>query len=568
MEELILICEDSVEGILTAIYRIYEWKLCGKRVKIQTGASDLCLFAQYREVMPDAECAAKVARTLRRRFGEQAWEAISYALASEEADKSQAVYETVAAGLSGRIRGPLLQALAEPCIHRVFALSRSVHRVRERVLQFLRLQEIMDVMFGQDGLRLSILRGEVFPHYDETTFNMDEDINLSLDDPFFDIDFNRDENRVAEGIAQRNGQLWIMKKAKQEYGVDKLIFSVWSAPAYMKSNGSTSQGFLKRGSYQAFADYLSNFCDAYTAAGLPVYAISPANEPEYAASWNSCLWLPGTTTLGPFIVNNLGPKLRQTHPETRIIFGENAQWSAILGFIMGSKNYVRDILNLNPKITNFPVIAAGHGYVDPVTGKDPAIEPFSKAESKGIPVWLTEISDPTESYDATMTSGLKWAKKFHRFLCEANTGAIVWWAGAIPDGGTTEGLINIEKNRVDYEVTKRCEVFGNFSRYIPVGSKRISAQYDFEQGYMVSGYKYGDNGYTVVAINPADHEVVISLALESAQVSGALQGYVTDDTRKWEPVEAVQPADGVYTLTLPARSVVSYTGTVLSSSSL
>ena len=109
-------------------------------------------------------------------------------------------------------------------------------------------QEIMDVMFGQDGLRLSILRGEVFPHYDET-FNMDEDINLSLDDPFFDIDFNRDENRVAEGIAQRNGQLWIMKKAKQEYGVDKLIFSVWSAPAYMKSNGSTSQGFLKRGSY-------------------------------------------------------------------------------------------------------------------------------------------------------------------------------------------------------------------------------------------------------------------------------------------------------------------------------
>ena len=138
----------------------------------------------------------------------------------------------------------------------------------------------------------------------------------------------------------------------------------------MKSNGSTSQGFLKRGSYQAFADYLSNFCDAYTAAGLPVYAISPANEPEYAASWNSCLWLPGTTTLGPFIVNNLGPKLRQTHPETRIIFGENAQWSAILGFIMGSKNYVRDILNLNPKITNFPVIAAGHGYVDPVTGKN------------------------------------------------------------------------------------------------------------------------------------------------------------------------------------------------------
>lgn len=421
--------------------------------------------------------------------------------------------------------------------------------------------EVMDVLFGQNGLRLSILRGEVFPHYDETTFNMDANIDLPLDDPFFDIDFNTDAHRAEEAVAQRNGQLWIMKKAKQEYGVDKLIFSTWSAPAYMKSNGSTSKGSLKRSYYQAFADYLSAFCDAYTSAGLPVYAISPANEPEYAAGWNSCLWLPGTTTLGPFIVNNLGPKLQQTHPETKIIFGENAQWSAILGFVMGSKNYVRDILNLNSKITNFPVIAAGHGYIDPVTKKDPAIEPFDKAESKGIPVWLTEISDPTESYDATMNSGLKWAKKFHRFLCEANAGAIVWWAGALPDGGTTEGLINIDKNRVDYEVTKRCEIFGNFSRYIPVGSKRISAQYNAELGYMVSGYKY-DKSYTAVAINPSDNEVTISLAINNAQVTGALQGYVTDDTRRWAAVEAIQPIDGVYVLTLPARSVVSYTGVV------
>ena len=186
MEELILICEDSVEGILTAIYRIYEWKLCGKRVKIQTGASDLCLFAQYREVMPDAECAAKVARTLRRRFGEQAWEAISYALASEEADKSQAVYETIAAGLSGRIRGPLLQALAEPCIHRVFALSRSVHRVRERVLQFLRFQEITG----------GILYGEIAPDADVLAFVMPHFADRFPLENFVILD----ERRAAAGI--------------------------------------------------------------------------------------------------------------------------------------------------------------------------------------------------------------------------------------------------------------------------------------------------------------------------------------------------------------------------------
>lgn len=421
--------------------------------------------------------------------------------------------------------------------------------------------ELMDIFFGQDGLRLSILRGEVFPHYDPNTFNMDENIDQPLDDPFFDIDYDAAGNEAADVIAKHHGQLWVTKKAKLEYNVDKLVFSVWTPPASMKSNGSTTDGHLKLTSYNDFANYLSNFCDAFERAGLPIYAISPANEPEYAFPWNSCKWLPGTTTVGPFIVNHLGPKLKATHPSTKIIFGENGQWTGILGFIMGSKNYVRDILNVNTRITNFPVIAAGHGYNDPVTKKELPIVPFDKAESKGIPVWQTEISDPYESYDVTMTSGLKWARIIHQYLCEANVGAFIWWAGALPDGGTTEGLINIDKNRVDYEVSKRCEVLGNFSRYIPVNSRRISAQYNPDLGYMVSGYKYGKS-YTAVAINPSDSEVSITLTLDNAQVNGTLQGYVTDETRKWEAIEAVQPSGNEYVLTLPARSVVSYVGSV------
>lgn len=422
--------------------------------------------------------------------------------------------------------------------------------------------EIMNILFGKDGLRLNIFRGEVFPHYKEQTFNTDANIDLSLNDPFFDIDYNAEGNAKAKEEAQRNGQLWLMKKAKQEYGVNKFIFSTWSAPAYMKSNGSTSKGTLSRSHYQAFADYLCNFCTAYEVAGIPVYAISPANEPEYAADWNSCLWLPGTTTLGPFIINNLGPKLRDTHPQTKIIFGENAQWTGILGFIMGSKNYVRDILTLNTKVTNFPLIAAGHGYIDPITKKDPGIEPFTKAEQKGVPAWLTEISDPNESYDVGMTSGLIWAQKFHRYLCEANVGAIVWWAGALPDSWTTEGLINIDKNRVNYEVSKRCEIFGNFSRYIPTGSKRVSVQYNPELGFMASAYKYGKS-FTIVAVNSSDTEKVLTMALNKVQANGFLQGYVTDATRKWEALAPIQPSSSnTYQLNLPSYSVVSYIGKV------
>ena len=430
------------------------------------------------------------------------------------------------------------------------------HRQREKVL---------DLMFGTDGLHLNILRGEVFPTYWEeegdTSFHLDEDIDMPLDDPFFDIDYNAEGNEEPRHIAQRKGQLWINKRVKAMYDVDKFVYSVWSPPAYMKSNGSDSQGYLKRSYYQAFADYLSAFCDAYASVGLEPYAISPANEPEYAASWSSCLWLPGTTTLGSFIVNNLGPKLAETHPNVKIIFGENAQWTGILGFVMGSKSYVRDMLNINTRLSNYPVIAAGHGYVDPVTKKDTGIEPFDKAESKGIPVWLTEISDPNNSYTTSMEDGLTWAVKFHRFLCEANTSAIIWWAGALPDSGTNEGLIYIDKNRNDYETGKRYETFGNFTRYIPVGSTRISAEYNPDLGYMVSGYKYG-NQFTAVAINTNEEETVIELAVDADQTACQITGYLTDANHQWAEQEAIQPADNCYILTLPAKSVTTFVGNV------
>lgn len=47
-------------------------------------------------------------------------------------------------------------------------------------------QEIMDVMFGQDGFASVSSGARYSPITMKPRFNMDEDINLSLDDPFFE----------------------------------------------------------------------------------------------------------------------------------------------------------------------------------------------------------------------------------------------------------------------------------------------------------------------------------------------------------------------------------------------
>lgn len=142
MEETILVCEDSIEGVLTAVYCAYEWKLNHRAVRIQIGEADLYMFAVYREVKPDAERAAKVASTVRKRFGIKVWEDICHALASEDPEKGQAVYRAIAAGLSGRIRGNLMGALANDDIRRVFELSRHVYNEEHRMKQYLRFREV------------------------------------------------------------------------------------------------------------------------------------------------------------------------------------------------------------------------------------------------------------------------------------------------------------------------------------------------------------------------------------------------------------------------------------------
>lgn len=140
--ENILICEDTQEGIFTGIYRAYEWKMDPCSTVVQAGEEgNLRLFAQYHRVETDLERAEKVRRTVRRRFGEECYETICYALASWEEDKAQAVYQTIAEGLTGRVRGKLMDHLGNRYVRRTFELSRGTGNETHHLLGFVRFEE-------------------------------------------------------------------------------------------------------------------------------------------------------------------------------------------------------------------------------------------------------------------------------------------------------------------------------------------------------------------------------------------------------------------------------------------
>ncbi len=158
-------CEDSLEGIFTAIYNTYEDK-CDRRDTRISLTDELFLFAEYIPVEVDEEKAIKVINTLRKRFGEEDYRKLCMALSSSEPEKAQAVYRTVTMGLSkGCKPGQLLDNLADDSVNEVFSLARRANNEYLHLLGFIRFAELENgILYSQIGPKNNVLTF-LLPHF-------------------------------------------------------------------------------------------------------------------------------------------------------------------------------------------------------------------------------------------------------------------------------------------------------------------------------------------------------------------------------------------------------------------
>lgn len=160
-------CEDSLEGIFTAIYNAYEERRNHMDTVISTTGEAL-LFAEDVEVRTDGEKARKVFRTLRRRFGEEDCEWLCLALTSEEPDKAQAAYRTVVDALGrGAGENHLFDSMADPFVNRAYSLGRNAWREYHHLLGFVRFRELEGgILFSRISPRNHIL-SFLMPHFED-----------------------------------------------------------------------------------------------------------------------------------------------------------------------------------------------------------------------------------------------------------------------------------------------------------------------------------------------------------------------------------------------------------------
>jgi O-glycosyl hydrolase len=349
------------------------------------------------------------------------------------------------------------------------------------------------------------------------------------------------------------GQLWLSQTIKADYGVRDVFADAWTAPAYMKTNDSTSNGGTLCGVpgatctsgdwRQAYANFLVQYARDYARAGVPLSYIGFENEANLAPGYDGMVMSPAQTAN---FADVLGPTLARSGLPTRLECCAAEGWDY-------AQQYAAAI-EADPVASHYVSLFTSHGYTE---------APDSPLAGWHKPVWETEWStfqswDPAWD-DGTTASGLSWAQNIYTGLTQANLGAFLyWWGTSTPTfNGDNESLVQINGSTVT--ASARLWAFANYSRFVRPGAVRVGAT-TADSNLELTAFRNVNGSVAIVVLNTGTSPDTVSFALRHLGIRNAALAtpYLTDsssDTAAQPPVPVVR---GTLTATLPARSLVTF----------
>lgn len=165
---------------------------------------------------------------------------------------------------------------------------------------------------GDNGIGVSYLRLSI------GASDLSEEVFSYNDLPAGQTDLNLDQFSLSRDT------LYLIPVLKEILAINpniKLMGSPWSAPVWMKTNGSTIGGSLKPEYYAAYAQYFIKYIQAMSAKGITIDAITIQNEPQHGG--NNPSMVMSATEQADFIKNHLGPAFRSASVNTKIIIWDH-----------------------------------------------------------------------------------------------------------------------------------------------------------------------------------------------------------------------------------------------------
>ena len=353
-----------------------------------------------------------------------------------------------------------------------------------------------------------------------------------------------------EGVWNWTGdedEIWLMNEAAKRGGT-RIISTVWSPPAWMKTNNNVIGGRLRPDKYQAFAEYLSMYVRGYKEHhGIDIYAISLSNEPDVTVRYSSCYW--NGKEFHDFL-KVLIPVFERDKITAKVVVGENSAWS---------ENPVLE--SLNDSVTSARIDIVGvHAYgtierdpFPPISQRSGQLVETLKQKKK---IWQTEAANLGRNYPG-IADGLYWAHILHTHVAENRTNAwLYWWAMDPYTGGGS--LVHMDPAKNTYTVDKRLYTIGNYSRFIRPGFFRVQIVSEFVPGVLVSAYKSEANHQlVVVAINENGVAQDLELHLNGISVNSA-KPWRTSETEDLAGLPELRITDNNLKATLAPGSVTTF----------
>ena len=283
---------------------------------------------------------------------------------------------------------------------------------------------------------------------------------------------------------QDSDTVWLSKEAVTR-GVSQVWATVWSPPAWMKTNQDVNNGgAVDPSHYQDYATFLATYVQHYTSSfGVNIAGVSIANEPDLTTSYESSNWT--SQQFHDFIQNNLMPTWASNNVKAQIIMPEVSGWS----------DYLAAATLADPKTSNFVGTIACHNYWN-------NLAPLTDALAAKKTIWETEVSN-LGADDPTITDGLYWAQIVHQTLVgtQAN-GWHYWWLYSDVSDTTGQSLITGSPSTNKFTVKKRLWTIGNFSRFVRPGAHMVGVSSNTPlSGVYISAYANLDGSISMVAIN-------------------------------------------------------------------
>ena len=344
-----------------------------------------------------------------------------------------------------------------------------------------------------------------------------------------------------------NKEVQAAKYAKKYAGDDFILYATpWTSP-YAGANQHMASS-----NYQKYVDHLNSFTAYMKEQGVPLYAISISNEPDWCGEW-AC-W--SADEIYNF-TKGYADQMRKNG--TKVISTESFRYD---------KNLYNKVLNDAAALKNWDILGA-HFYASDRNTQDNFFQ-YSLADQKGVERWMTEHyteSQGSGNYWRTITNtgdqanqnkrdtvnAMDVGYEIHRAMVVGNFTQYTWWYirrcyGLIMEKDFGNKL-QVPQNEIG-KISKRGYVMSQFARFVRPGAVRVGATAKPEANLFASAYKSsaGDSVIVVLVNRDYKNNKTVTINVQGADVQ-SFHVYTTSEAKNAEYEGEVEVKNNSVTIT-------------------